>query len=274
MRVRLLLAAEHLSVRRRLRQLLEAHGDCDVIAEATDGREAVRLAEVHQPDVAVIDMATFVLNSAEATQRLIAKSPGTKVIVLSVHSDDAYVTHARKAGASGFVVTDAADVDLPRAVREVSQGRSFVSPARGQTAGNSTDDAGRRPPPMASELSAELLDFIHHCIPTLQAAEVLLFLASQVGPISPEEVVAAMRPRVVTVPAVTEYAQRLVEAGVVVAHPSGYAYVTASQAFEQAIGELRDAYNERPVTLIAAIYKIADRKIQSLDSFDLRRTDT
>jgi DNA-binding NarL/FixJ family response regulator len=125
--IRLLLAEDHRIVRERLRMLLQDREGWQVVAEASDGGEAVRLAEAHRPDVAVIGLAMPVLSGMETTRRIVARSPVTKVIVLSTHADDAYVDEARLAGAHGFVLTDAADVDLPAAVDEVSQGRSFTS---------------------------------------------------------------------------------------------------------------------------------------------------
>jgi hypothetical protein len=87
----------------------------------------------------------------------------------------------------------------------------------------------------------------------------------------PEEVVVGMRPLVVTVPAVKEYLARFVQTGVIASRPNGYAYEPASPALERAIGELRHAYSERPVTLIGSIFRIADNNIQSFsDSFRLR----
>lgn len=127
MSIRLLLAEDHRIVRERLRMLLQDREGWQVVAEASDGGEAVRLAEAHRPDVAVIGLAMPLLSGMETTRRIVARSPVTKVIVLSTHADDAYVDEARLAGAHGFVLTDAADVDLPAAVDEVSQGRSFTS---------------------------------------------------------------------------------------------------------------------------------------------------
>ena len=117
---------------------------------------------------------------------------------------------------------------------------------------------------MAHALPVSLLDFVHQCIPTPQAAEVLLFFAGHPDrSFKPEDVVVAMRPLIVTVPAVKEYVARFLENGLIAVRPDGHAYHSASTAVEHAIGELRSAYNKRPVTLIAAIHRIADRKIQT-----------
>jgi DNA-binding NarL/FixJ family response regulator len=126
--IRLLLAEEHRIVRQHLETLLRDHEGWQVVAEASDGREAVRLAETHRPDIAVVSLALPLLNGIEVTRRILEGSPVTKVIVLSPHSVDVYMEQTHLAGAVGFVLTDTADVDLPAAVEEVSRGGSFTSP--------------------------------------------------------------------------------------------------------------------------------------------------
>lgn len=127
MGLRLLLAEDYQIVRRRLRTLLQEHEGWRVVAEASDGRDAVRLAEAHRPDVAVIGLTMPVLSGIETTRRIVERSPVTRVIVLSTHADDVYVDEARRAGAVGFVLTDVADVDLPAAVDAVAKGGLFTS---------------------------------------------------------------------------------------------------------------------------------------------------
>src|SRR5215212_7861440 len=128
-RVRILLADDHTLVRQGLRKVLEERPDWQVVAEAGNGREAVRLAEQHKPDVAVMDVAMPLLNGIEATRQITRRVPQTKVLVLSMYSDEAYVTQILKAGATGYLLKDSADVDLLQAVQAVSQGKSFFSPA-------------------------------------------------------------------------------------------------------------------------------------------------
>ena len=128
MGLRLLLAEDYQIVRRRLRTLLQEHEGWQVVAEASDGRDAVRLAEAHRPDVAVIGLTMPMLSGIETTRRIVERSPVTRVIVLSTHADDVYVDEARRAGAVGCVLTDAADVDLPAAVDAVAKGGLFTSP--------------------------------------------------------------------------------------------------------------------------------------------------
>jgi DNA-binding NarL/FixJ family response regulator len=128
-RLRLLLADDHTVVRQGLRKVLEDRPDWEVVAEAGDGREAVRQAEEHKPDVAIIDVAMPLLNGIETTRQIARKAPQTRILVLSMHSDEAYVNQILKAGAIGYLLKDSADVDLLQAVDAVSKGKSFFSPA-------------------------------------------------------------------------------------------------------------------------------------------------
>ena len=128
-RVRLLLADDHTMVRQGLRKLLEERVDWEVVAEASDGREAIKLAEQHRPDVAILDVAMPLLNGIEATRQITKRVPSTRVLVLSMHADEVYVTQVLRAGATGYLLKDSADADLMEAVAAVAQGKSFFSPA-------------------------------------------------------------------------------------------------------------------------------------------------
>ena len=128
-KLRLLLADDHTVVRQGLRKILEERPDWEVVAEAADGRQAVRLAEQHAPDVSIIDVAMPLLNGIETTRQIAKRVPETRVLVLSMHADEAYVTQILQAGAMGYLLKDSADVDLIQAVAAVAQGKSFFSPA-------------------------------------------------------------------------------------------------------------------------------------------------
>jgi len=126
-RIRILLADDHTVMRRGLRFLLESQPDLTVVAEASDGREAVQQAETAQPDVAVLDIAMPNLSGIEAAQRITAQAPKVAIVMLSMHSDEGYVLRALKAGARGYLLKDAAESDLIEAIRAVHQGKTFFS---------------------------------------------------------------------------------------------------------------------------------------------------
>ena len=123
------MADDHTVVRKGLRLLLESHPGFHVIADAADGRQAVTLAEQHSPDVVVMDVAMPTLNGIEAARQIAGKLPHCAVVFLSMHSDEAYVLKALKAGARAYLLKDSAEHDLISAVIAVSEGKAFFSPA-------------------------------------------------------------------------------------------------------------------------------------------------
>jgi two-component system, NarL family, response regulator NreC len=127
--IRILLADDHTVVRKGLRLLLETQQGFTVIAEAADGREAVAHAEKLSPDVVVMDVAMPILNGIEAARQITGKLPQTAVVFLSMHSDEGYVLKALKAGARAYLLKDSAEYDLINAVKAVSEGKAFFSPA-------------------------------------------------------------------------------------------------------------------------------------------------
>jgi len=127
--LRILLADDHTIVRHGLRRMIEERPDWQVVAEASDGRQAIKLAELHKPDVAIVDVAMPLLNGIETTRQLVRKMPRVRVLVLSMHVDEVYVTQILKAGAAGYLLKDSADTDLLQAIAAVAQGQSFFSPA-------------------------------------------------------------------------------------------------------------------------------------------------
>lgn len=128
-RITVLLAEDHMVVREGLRTLLEAEGDIQVIGEAETGRQAVKSAKELRPAVVVMDIAMPLLNGLEATRQIRKAVPGTKVLILSAHSDDAYVEQVIALGAAGYLLKQTSAHVLARAVREVQEGNTFFSPS-------------------------------------------------------------------------------------------------------------------------------------------------
>lgn len=127
--IRLLLADDHTILRKGLRLLLERESDFAVVGEAGNGREVVDAIGRDLPDVIIMDIAMPMMNGIEATKRITEAHPKAAVIILSVHSDEAYVLRALKAGARGYLLKDSAETDLIQAVRAVAAGKAYFSPA-------------------------------------------------------------------------------------------------------------------------------------------------
>ena len=127
--MRVLLADDHGIVRRGLKSLLETAYTTPVVAEAADGLEAVKLCEESQPDVAIVDIGMPKLNGLEVAARLQKVAHPPHVIILSMHSDESYIIRALSAGARAYLLKDATDEDLIPAVRAVTSGKPFFSPA-------------------------------------------------------------------------------------------------------------------------------------------------
>jgi DNA-binding NarL/FixJ family response regulator len=126
--IRVLLADDHELVRACIRSLLEKLSDVEVAAEASDGREAIRLVEKHEPHVVLTDIAMPVLNGLEVTRHLTDKFPKVRVVVLSMYSDEEHVYLALRAGAAGYLLKGAAREELELAIRAVAQGAMYLSP--------------------------------------------------------------------------------------------------------------------------------------------------
>lgn len=151
MRLRLLLADDHGMFREGLRALIEKQTDLEVVGEAANGREAVRLARDLTPTVVVMDVSMPDLNGVEATRRILKRSPKAKVIALSMHSDRRFVVEMLRAGAQGYLLKDCAYDELVRAIRTVAGGRVYLSP---RIAGVVLEDCVRSAAPEAAPASA------------------------------------------------------------------------------------------------------------------------
>jgi DNA-binding NarL/FixJ family response regulator len=127
--IRILLVDDHTLVRAGLRSLLQGLTGVDVVGEAADGHEAVRLAETLHPDVVLLDVGMPGLNGLEAAGRLATVSPSTRVLILSMHNAEEYVLRALRSGCAGYLLKGSAVSELEIAVRAVARGEHYLSPA-------------------------------------------------------------------------------------------------------------------------------------------------
>ena len=127
-KITVLLAEDHMIVREGVRRMLELEADIEVVGEAADGRAAVAMVKRLRPAVVLMDSAMPQLNGLEATRQALKAVPETKVLMLSAHSDDAYVTNATESGAVGFLLKQTSAQDVCRAIRDVHKGNTFFSP--------------------------------------------------------------------------------------------------------------------------------------------------
>ncbi|MGA2220788.1 MAG: response regulator transcription factor [Verrucomicrobiia bacterium] len=127
-RIMVLLAEDHTIVREGLRKMLEMEDDFEVVGEAENGRQAVALVKKLRPAVVVMDIAMPLLNGLEATREILEVFPSTRILILTAHSDDAYVKNATESGAVGFLLKQASARVLSKGIREVNKGNVFFGP--------------------------------------------------------------------------------------------------------------------------------------------------
>jgi DNA-binding NarL/FixJ family response regulator len=127
MAIRVLLADDHAIVRQGLKALLDKEG-IDVVCEAADGRQAVKMVREHKPDVAVLDLAMPLLNGLDTAREILKMSTRTKPMLLTMHTEDHYVLEALRAGVRGYVMKSHSREDLVRAITQVAHGEVYLSP--------------------------------------------------------------------------------------------------------------------------------------------------
>jgi two-component system, NarL family, response regulator NreC len=126
--IRVVLVDDHALVRQGFRRILEDDPDVQVVGEAGNGMDAVALVKKMDPDVVVMDMAMPEMNGLHATLEMLKQRPGTRVLILSMYSDEQYVRNALDAGAKGYILKNAIENDLTRAVKAVAAGEQYLSP--------------------------------------------------------------------------------------------------------------------------------------------------
>jgi DNA-binding NarL/FixJ family response regulator len=172
MRIRVLLIDDHLMMRQGLRTLLERHG-FDVVGEASDGREGIRLARQLQPDVAVVDLVMPVLNGIDAAREITRASRKTKTIVLTMHIEDRYVIEALKAGVKGYILKTQAAPDLVVAISEVFKGSTYLSPAASGAVVEAYLENRHSPEPALTSRQRQVLQLVAEGKTTKEVASVL-----------------------------------------------------------------------------------------------------
>jgi len=175
--ITVLLAEDHMIVREGFRTLLNSETDIKIIGEAQNGREAVALARKLRPSVVVMDIAMPLLNGLEATRQIVKEVPGTNVLILSAHSDDAYLEKAIEFGAKGFVLKQTSAHTLSLGIREVAKGDAFFTPSIAKrltehAKANSATSAKHRLGQLSSR-EAEVLQLIAEGKPNKQIASEL-----------------------------------------------------------------------------------------------------
>jgi len=172
MTTRVVLADDHVLVRQSLKSMLEREG-FQVVAEASDGQEALRHVESLQPDIAVMDISMPILNGLEAARELTRCSPKTKTILLTQHDEDQYVSEALAAGVKGYVLKNQAASDLIQAIQQVSRGQVYLSPGVSRAVMEAYRSKSERPGDPLSARERQVLQLIAEGKSTKDVASLL-----------------------------------------------------------------------------------------------------
>jgi len=172
MPIRIILADDHVLVRQGLKSLLERE-KFQVMAEASDGQDAVRLAETHHPDIAIFDISMPTLNGIDAARQLGRSCPKTKAILLTQHEEEQYIHEALEAGVKGYVLKNQVASDLIHAIRQVSKGEFYLSPGISRAVMEAYRTRAERPAEPLTVRERQVLQLIAEGKSTKDTANVL-----------------------------------------------------------------------------------------------------
>jgi two-component system response regulator NreC len=172
MPIRIVLADDHVLVRQGLKSLLERE-HFQVLAEASDGQDAVKLVEMHQPDIAIMDISMPTLNGIDAARGLARSSPKTKTILLTQHEEEQYIHEALEAGVKGYVLKNQVANDLIQAIRQVGRGEFYLSPGISRAVMEAYRSKSDRPADPLTARERQVLQLIAEGKSTKDTASVL-----------------------------------------------------------------------------------------------------
>src|SRR6201998_1107615 len=172
MGISVLLADDHILVRQGLRSLLDRE-NIQVVAEASDGQEVIRLAETHHPDIAIMDISMPTLNGIDAARELARSCPKTRVILLTQHEEEQYLHEALQSGVRGYILKSQVVNDLVHAIRQVSSGGFYLSPGVSQAVAEAYRSKSERPSDPLSVRERQVLQLIAEGKSTKDVASLL-----------------------------------------------------------------------------------------------------